>query len=301
MERYLKMFLDWLPRQTYFDRLEVVLDHNEPTAQEVQWVRAFQERYPGKLKHIVVEKVDPIGTSMNRCIREARADLVTIWNVDDLRTPDSIETEARVLLDHSDIGLTYGSFTVVNAFGRTEGRAVDCSRYAPEDLTRSMFGGPYFMFRKNLCEKAGLFDEQLKQGPDFDLQVRLAFHGKARAAEGSLGYYLDEGRGLSTRPDTLQPVERTAIELRYGIYDKIDYRLAARAARYNIPFLLYQNQWLPIAQFVPNYEALLQDRYRKWHAKGIQRFRYRSWIEESPLWLAGKRVKKLFKKRPGHP
>lgn len=296
MERYLKTFLDWLPRQTYFDRLEVVLDHNEPTAQEVQWVRAFQERYPGRLNHIVVDKVDPIGTSMNRCIREAQAELVAIWNVDDLRTPDSIERQARTLLDHPETGLTYGNFIVVNRLGKTEGRRVDCSHYPEEDLTRSMFAGPFYMFRKALCQKAGMFDEQLKQGPDFDLQIRLAFHGRARMTEGCLGYYLNEGLGQSTKPDTLQPVERTVIELRYGIYDKIDYRLTAKASRYDIPNLLYQGQWLPIRQFVPDYDRLLDQRYEQWHGKGMGRFIRHALIETLSLRKSARRLKQRVAK-----
>jgi hypothetical protein len=293
MERYLKTFLEWLPRQTFFNRLEVVLDHNEPTRDEVQWVQAFQARYPGRLRHLVVEKVDPIGTSMNRCIREAQADLVTIWNVDDLRTPDSIEREARTLIDDADMAITYGNFAVVAGFGKTAGRFIDCGHYPPAELTRSMFAGPFFMFRKALCLKAGMFDEQLKQGPDFDLQIRLAFHGKARLSDGLLGYYLNEGLGQSTRPDTLQPVERTMIEFRYGIYDKIDYRFAARAARYNIAQLSYQGQWLPVAQFVPEYEQLLAERYTQWHEKGVRQFIRQSQKEESILWRGAQRLKRI--------
>src|SRR5690242_15981527 len=116
MERYLKTFLEWLPRQTCFEQLEIVLDHNEPTRNEVQWVQDFQRRYPGRIKHIIVEKVDPIGTSMNRCIREAQADFLTVWNVDDLRTPDSIERQVKTLQGSAEIGLTYGNFNVVKQF-----------------------------------------------------------------------------------------------------------------------------------------------------------------------------------------
>ena len=32
-----------------------------------------------------------------------------------------------------------------------------------------------------------------------------------------LGYYLNEGLGQSTRSDSVQPIERTVIELRYNI------------------------------------------------------------------------------------
>ncbi len=65
MEKYLSGFLTSFQRQTFFEEMEVVLDHNEPTEQELQRVKGFQKEHPGRLRHIVREKVDPIGMSMN--------------------------------------------------------------------------------------------------------------------------------------------------------------------------------------------------------------------------------------------
>lgn len=295
MGKYLRLFLERLPEQTLFDRLEVVLDHNEPSVEEVEWVRAFQKRYPGKLKHFLVERVDPIGVSMNRCIRKAQADLVTIWNVDDLRTPNSIEAQTD-LLSRAKTDIVYGNYWVVSAFGKTAGDLVTHEAIPVKELTRSMILGPFFMFRKDLCKRAGLFDEQLRSGADFDLAVRLAFHGQARATQTPLGYYLNEGLGASTRPNSLQPVERTVIELRYGIYDKIDYRFVAKASRYNIPHLLYQGAWRPVKRFVPAYDRLMEERYEKWHAKGLQRFVRRSLVEGTLLWEGARRLKRAARK-----
>lgn len=270
MARYLPGFLEWLPRQTFFDKLEVVLDHNEPSDEEIGLVRKFQEKYPGRIKHIIVKKVDPIGVSMNRCIREASGDFVTIWNVDDLRTPHSIEVQARMLLENTEVEIAYGNFRTVRSFMSTEGELVDCSRFPQSELTRSMIIGPFFMFRKSLCSKAGFFDEQLKSGADFDLAIRLALHGKAKMVEEELGYYLNEGLGASTRPNSLQPIERTVIELRYGIYDKIDYFYLPQALKYSIYQLLQDNQWVPIENPVPNYSEIMSERYKLWFDNGLK-------------------------------
>jgi len=262
-------FLESLPRQTFFDRMEFVLDHNEPSKEEIELVKKFQEKYPGRLKHTIVEKVDPISTSMNRCIRESSGDFVTIWNVDDLRTPNSIEAQARLLLENPHVDIVYGNFRIVKSFMSIKGKLVDCSRYPKSELTRSMIIGPFFMFRKSLCNKAGLFDEQLKSGADFDLAIRLAMHGKAQMVKEELGYYLYEGLGASQRPNSLQPLERTVIELRYGIYDKIDYSYLPQALKYNIHHLQLGNQWIPVEDFVPNYTEMMSERYRLWFEKGI--------------------------------
>ena len=85
MSKYMKGFLDNLSTQTHKD-LEIVLDHNDPSDEEVKLVEEYNEEYDNIL-HIKVEGVDPIGTSMNRCIEYATGDYLCIWNVDDLRTP----------------------------------------------------------------------------------------------------------------------------------------------------------------------------------------------------------------------
>nr|MBC8492254.1 hypothetical protein [Chloroflexota bacterium] len=200
------------------------------------------------------------------------AELVTIWNVDDLRTPDSIETQARLLLQQPDIGTVYGNFRIVRSFGATDGELVDVSAVPASELTRSMILGPFFMFRKSLCERAGYFDEQLKSGADFDLAIRLALHGKMAMTQTELGYYLNEGLGASTRPNSLQPIERTVIELRYGIYDKIDYDYLPHTVRYNVPYLLQFGQWVPISRFVPDYEDFIQDRSNRWFVLGMESY-----------------------------
>lgn len=272
MERYLKGFLERLPEQTFFDQLEVVLDHNEPTEQEINWVREFQKQYPGIIRHIVRDKVDPIGVSMNRCIQEASAEYVTIWNVDDLRTPRSVETQARILLEKSETGFVYGNFWIVPQFGGTQGQYVDVTEVPATELSRGMIIGPFFMFRKSLCEQAGYFDEQLRSGADFDLAVRLALHSQGEVAAEDLGYYLNEGRGASTSPNSLQPIERTVIELRYGIYDKINYDYLPHAMRYNIHYLLQFGEWTPVSQFVPDDEAFMQNRSQSWFVPGMKNY-----------------------------
>lgn len=270
MKPYLKKFLEELPKQTIFDQIEIVLDHNEPDAEEIAWVKEFQAKYPGRINHIIVPKVDPIGTSMNRCIRQAKSDLVTIWNVDDLRTPRSMEIQVG-LLDNPAYGIAFGDYRVVRSFGATDGSIVD-NQPVGQEMTRSMITGPFFMFRKSLCEKAGMFDEQLKSGADFDLSIRLGFHAKAIATTELLGYYLNEGKGASTRPNSKQPMDRTIIELRYGIYDKIDYDYISFVNEFDVSNVIQEGVRVPVTSLVPDYAKIISDRKSTWLAKGRRKY-----------------------------
>lgn len=283
MKPYLKRFLDDLPLQTIFNRLEVVLDHNEPDEEELRWVQDFQKKYPGRLKHIITNPVQFIGPSMNRCIKEASAPLLAIWNVDDLRTPESLELQVNAFNDGADF--VYGNFQYVRKFGSMSGSWFDFSKYQsqPEEFKRSMLLGPFMAFRKSLTETAGLFDEQLKSGADFDLAIRLAYHGKPGMAKGSLGYYLNEGKGASTRPNNKQPLERTVIELRYGTYEKMDYDYVVNALSYDIEHIYVDGVKTHISQYIPNYQNIIKDAKQNLVEPGLQKYALKKFLRYNKI------------------
>ena len=245
MGRYIEGFLDNLSKQTHED-LEIVLDHNDPTDAEVKLVEQYNEKYDN-IFHIIVEGVDPIGISMNRCIENASGDYLCIWNVDDLRTPDSIEIMAKALDENPDVDFVYGNYMIVSKFGSTQGQYVDESG-REEELTTGMILGPYFMFRKSLLEKSGVFDEQLVQGAEYDLALRLAFNAKGLHLPINLGYYLNEGLGQSTKPDSKQPIERTVIELRYNIR-VLEPHLVPYTRSYDVGNIIVDEEKIPVSNF----------------------------------------------------
>ena len=243
MSKYMKGFLDNLSTQTHKD-LEIVLDHNDPSDEEVKLVEEYNEQYDNIL-HIKVEGVDPIGTSMNRCIEYATGDYLCIWNVDDLRTPDSIEVMAKALDENPDVDFVYGNYVIVPRFGGTEGQYVD-ETGREDELTTGMILGPYFMFRKSILEKSGVFDEQLVQGADYDLALRLAMNGKGLHLPINLGYYLNEGLGQSTKPNSKQPIERTVIELRYNIR-VLEPHLVPYTRSYDVDNIIVDEEKIPVS------------------------------------------------------
>ena len=264
MKPYLKKFLDELPNQTYFENLEIVLDHNEPDDEEISWVKEFDIKYPGKIKHIIVPIVDPIGVSMNRCIKESSGELLTIWNVDDLRTSISIESQVNAIIDNNaDVAI--GNYNIVRKFGTKEGKLIKHENIEPEEYKRSMVLGPFLMFKKSLCEKIGYFDEQLKSGADFCLSIRLGYSSKIAIAKDLLGYYLNEGKGASTRPGSKQVIERTVIELRYGIFDKIDLSFIPKTVEYSIPNLIFFGKECGVKNLIPNYTQLIENNSKSIH------------------------------------
>ena len=246
MEKYMEGFLVNLSEQTHSD-IEVVMDHNDPSDEEVAMIESYNEIYDN-IFHIQVEGVDPIGISMNRCIDNASGDYLCIWNVDDLRTADSIEQMADALDENPDVDFVYGDFTIVPEFQTTQGQYVN-NAGREDELKSGMVLGPFFMFRKSILEKCKAFDEQLVSGADYDLAIRLAYNGRGMHIPHNSGYYLNEGMGASTRPNSKQPLERTVIEIRYGI-PVIEPRLENAAREYDIENIHIDGEKYPANQLV---------------------------------------------------
>ena len=257
MGKYLDTFLKEIPNQSLFPNFEVVLDLNEPNANELAIVRRHKEILGDVLNLNLVEKVDPIGVSMNRCIEMARAPYLAIWNVDDLRTPNSLEDQLQILRENPDCGFVYGPYKTVRSFTSDMGVLVDVSQENQSEFRRKMLGGPFMAFSKQAVDSVGLFDEQFKSAADFDLAIRLAYFGPTISTKRPLGYYLNEGLGSSTRIGSLGPRERTAIQLRYGVFAKLDSALIPLTVTYNLPNLNFGGEWHPVSKFVPNYDILI--------------------------------------------
>ena len=271
-EAYLDGYFAAVLQQTALDELEVVLIMNEPSAEELAAVDRFDRARPGT----VVYRIFPEGwstkdasrrgprsqalvsQSMNRAVAASHGIYIAHWDVDDVRTPGSIEAQMRTLDENPDALMTYGDMKIVRRYGDTEGELYVAPEFDRDLFMRACCGGTFRMWRKDALELVGPFDEQFRSGGDYDLYVRIAANGRmVKTPDVLLGYYLNAGSGLSTAGDGLQPTERTVVELRYGMLGKIDRRYLPGASRYRVGELRSDDRWIPVDDFVPDMEGLL--------------------------------------------
>src|SRR6185436_7035113 len=111
----------------------------------------------------------------------------------------SLELQMKTLDSNPAVTFTYGDFIIVNQWLKKEGKAVITPEFNKKEFIGSFPEGPFPMWRKSANEKIGYFDEQCLQGADFELFARLSVEYEGKKAQGLLGYYLDEGLGLSTK------------------------------------------------------------------------------------------------------
>jgi glycosyltransferase involved in cell wall biosynthesis len=276
--------LSSIAQQSIWSEAELILVANDPSAAEQAAMAQFRTAWKGRVQLFTTRR-ETLYASWNRGINAAKADLLTIANVDDLRTPTALEAQIAMLQASPDALFCYGSYVMVKEFGLTTGRLVTPPEFDALEFTRSMHAGPFFAWRKVVGGSKVYFDEQFRSGGDFDFVIRLSCLGRGVRAKELLGSYYDAGSGLSTG-SALQPIERTVIELRYGIYDKVDYGYLPEASRYNIAHLRWGGRWHQVDVLVPEYDSWMSERRRKWFRRGIARYRQaQTW--QLPLRAAG--------------
>ena len=254
MDNYLDRFLADFEQQTLFNNTEIIIDMNFPSNYTTQIVKKYKTRYKEKLIVNSQKNIDLIAVSMNRCISMASGRYIAIWNADDLRTPSSLEQQLDLFSKNKTLTAVGGPFMIVPEFGQSVGKLITVDDIDSKEFLRGMFLGPFMMFDSKALLKVGLFDEQLRSGADYDLAIRLARGGKLGFTDELLGYYLDAGIGASTRPNSVQAIERSVIELRYGIFDKFKFEYLPEIARYDIPGLYFAGERKLVQDYFSDYQ-----------------------------------------------
>ena len=225
------------------EMIEVLLLHNAPNDKELEIINAYLPTLDF-VSHIVIEERESLYATWNRGIHLAEGEYITIWNVDDVRFPESVLWQSRALDNHPQAMIAYGDIWVSKEYGVCgKTRTYSLENNLKKDFFHSYHMGCFQMWRKSLHEKIGYYDEQFKCSADFDFQVRAAIHYPLVKVNNVLGIYLeDQPHKLSANKE--QELENNIIYLRYKVFQKINYlTLRASLQRYKKDKLLFYGNW----------------------------------------------------------
>ena len=218
---YLESFLEAVDTITNKDEIEMLLIHNSPTNEELAVINKNLPRFPF-MKHVVVPR-EGLYATWNRGILLANSPYITNWNVDDVRLPDSLRNQADALDRNKDAALAYGDFVIVDTYGKKEGRNVCEPEFDANNPTffRHHHIGCFSMWRKDIHDKIGYFDEQFRLVADFDFQVRVARQYPMIKIKEPLGFYLEGTPNNLSSNLSFQFMEISVLHLRYGNFNQL--------------------------------------------------------------------------------
>src|SRR4030066_502705 len=260
-EKYLKNFFRYITNFKNFDEVFCILILNDPSELERSICDIYQEKFPNHFNCIILKQRETIAQSLNRGFCLVETPFVTYIDVDDQRTPNSLLDQKETLLKNEAVDYTYGNLIEVKNQGLIKGKKINVIEFERNEFTRGCYVNAVHFFRKSVFEKIGYWDEQFKSGGDFEFQARAAAAGVLfKKTNATLLYYTKEENSKSASSNILQPIERTVIELRYGIFDKIDYRYYDEAMKYRIHEIKEGDKWIPVSSVIPDYEKFIEER-----------------------------------------
>jgi glycosyltransferase involved in cell wall biosynthesis/GT2 family glycosyltransferase len=194
-ERFIRGCLEDLESQTIARRLEIIVVDSGSQQNERAIVEEFQGRYDN-IRYIRTDKRESVYAAWNRAIKTARGKYITNANTDDRRRRDALEILARTLDENPDVALVYGDFLVTENENETFDQCnpvghVQVPEFDPVLLASVCYVGPQPMWRRELHEKHGYFDETFECAGDYEFWLRMAKSGeKFLHVPQTLGLYL---------------------------------------------------------------------------------------------------------------
>lgn len=271
---FLQDFLLHYARIENIHECELILIHNDPTVAELEMIHKFKQPHI-QLVHIVVKR-EGLYASWNRAIAAASGEYLAVWNVDDVRTPGSLAAQ-KAALEQSNAALAYGDFYGTRIYGPNAEKLYQYPEYdhGRKEAFKRHIIGCFPMWRKSIHQELGHFDEQFKLVSDYEFQLRVIRRLPLVKAAPVLGYYLEHAGHKLSSNRRLQHRERTAVELRYRMYDKILLHILPFAFRYRVNYILNFDNWIPIRSILPSRQGI---RFREVLSLVRMPFAYVQWF-----------------------
>lgn len=261
---FIRVYLETIIMQDIFEDVEFLLLHNAPKEEELAIIQPFIKDY-SNIKHVLISEREGLYKTWNRGISLASREYIAIWNVDDLRTPDSLRLQQEALDTNPDAYIAYGDFWHTYKFGMYQDRLVNAPDWntAKYRFKQGHQIGCFPMWRKSIHDKMGYFDEQLKIVGDYDFQMRAYWNDfKFVKAKGNLGYYLENQPHKLSMNSSTQDIENNLVYIRYGMFDKLNLvRLLTIYKKFKVDSLSYLGETVLLANVITNHSEILK---RNW-------------------------------------
>jgi glycosyltransferase involved in cell wall biosynthesis len=193
-ERFIRGCLEDLESQTIRDKLEIIMvdcasDENNETI-----LKEFQDRYYN-IQYLKTEGCKTVYAAWNRGIKAASGKYITCPNTDDRHAPYAFERMVHVLDNNPDISLVYADVWITEKENETFNNFTASGNYCwrkfdPESSIDGCYVGPQPMWRKDIHEEHGFFDEKFHSVSNWEFWLRVSETRKFMHLDEFMGLYL---------------------------------------------------------------------------------------------------------------
>ena len=172
------------------------------------------------LKYIISE-TKGLYHAWNAGIKATNSKYITNLNSDDRLKNNALEAMSHLLDHHPDIGLVYGDNLITETPNETfennssNGHSTNWPEYSHKELLIKCICGPHPMWRREIHNEIGYFDESFMMRGDYEFWLRIADKYKILHIPQIIGLYYDNPSGISASSPQLACDEDLRIKLKY--------------------------------------------------------------------------------------
>jgi hypothetical protein len=162
------------------------------------------EKHP----NIIYKKLDSdpgVYGVWNMGIKMSSGEYVTNANMDDRKSPSSLEKHAKNLFLNKDVDLVYADSYIVHEANKKwdsldkNGQRYNFEQFSPKAMLRGNLPHNNPMWRKSLHDKFGYFNENYKSASDWEFWLKCVVgNSKFMKINEVLGIYYFNPKGIST-------------------------------------------------------------------------------------------------------
>lgn len=237
-EKYLDNYFSHVLKIKNLSDCEFIFIHNDPDLRERE--KIFYYLNTCKIinfQYIPVSR-ENLSISWNRGIKAACGEYIAIWNVNDIRFPESLQKQAEALTRNPEAGLVYGDKLI--SYGFNDSYPV---LHSPKDISnnkwyKKFMDGSLIMWRKSVHDIVGNFDEQLIAAGDPDMWYRIGNKFRIIKVKALLGVYFFHNESLNKNRSA--EGEEFLVGVRYGFFSHRPFRYSIKGLKnYKINKYIY--------------------------------------------------------------
>jgi glycosyltransferase involved in cell wall biosynthesis len=178
----------------------------------------YSQTYEGKIEVILSQSKHRVGHNLNQGIKKAKGDFIKYLCDDDLLTRNSIADSVNAM---KGVDFIHGKAVEFNKYNQTR-LFIPKIKYPTLEhmIKQNIIHGGSLMYRRDVFERFGLFDEKLTTGEEYDFNMKILSQGA------KIGY-CDETLYLYRRHDEQKSLGvKSNQKKRQLIIDKIRKRYA---------------------------------------------------------------------------
>jgi glycosyltransferase involved in cell wall biosynthesis len=225
-QKFIESYLENVLEQSIFKDIEFVFLDCDSPENEKNFILPLTKQYPN-IKYYKLNKDPGLYAGWNTAIKLCSTPIIGNWNIDDRKNKEGLEILLEKFNKDPDLDLIYG-FTYVSHIANEkykDNNFTEIYPYLPHSFTNLLKNNsPHCMplWRRNLHDRFGYFDENYKTAADGDFWLRCAVAGcKIGMVNHPVGLYYENPNGRSTNPKTLKEMVEEVQRMRAKYYNLV--------------------------------------------------------------------------------